>query len=102
MNKTTGSKTTGTDPQRPGSASGDPRLYVSTPEGLQAHLKHGWEKEYCYLQNPGEDYFHLLVNGEIYLQRGNEKFCLNCALRRGIVSRDRLNWQYGVKDGLTG
>jgi len=92
MNKTKGKKTT----------ESDPRLYVSSSEGWHAHLKHGWEKEYCYLQNPGEDFFHLLVNGEIYLQRGHEKFCLKCALRRGIVSNDRMNWQYGAEDGLTG
>jgi hypothetical protein len=73
----------------------DARLYVSAPEGWEARLKQGWEKEYCYAQNPGEDYFHLLMSGEIYLQRGNEKYCLTCALRRGILTTNRLNWKRG-------
>lgn len=71
----------------------DARLYLPRQEGWQAHIKRSWQKEYCYLKNPGEDYFHLLISGEIYLQRGEEKYCLNCALRHGILTRDRLYWQ---------
>lgn len=75
----------------------DPRLYAPYPEGTEAHIKHGWEKEYCFLQNPGEDHFHLLINGEIFIQRANEKYCLRCALRHGLLTTDRLNWQHGPK-----
>ena len=71
----------------------DRRLYVPL-EGWQAHVKRGWEKEYCYAQNPGEDFFHLILSGEIYLQRDSEKYCLNCALRNGLVTGDRLYWQH--------
>ena len=72
----------------------DRRLYLSRPEGWEAKMKQGSEKEYCYAQNPGEDYFHLLLGGEIYVQRGDEKFCLNCAHRLGVVTTDRLHWQH--------
>ena len=71
----------------------DHRLYVP-PDGWEAHVKRGWEKEYCYAQNPGEDFFHPILSGEIFLQRDNEKFCLNCALRNGLITADRLYWQH--------
>lgn len=71
----------------------DHRVYVPNPEGWNAHLKQNWEKEYCYLQNPSEDFFHMIVCGEIYLKRGSEKYCLTCALRHGYLTKDRLNWQ---------
>lgn len=71
----------------------DARLYLPQNEGWQARVKQGWEQTFCYTKNPGEDYFHLLLAGEIYLQRGDEKLCLNCALRHGLVTTDRLYWQ---------
>lgn len=72
----------------------DVRLYVPNPEGYEAHIKHDAEKEYCFIKNPGEDYFHLLVVGEIYLQRGHDKYCLTCAQRQGLISTDRMYWQH--------
>lgn len=71
----------------------DFRLYLPYPEGWECHVKMGWDKFYCYAKNPGEDYFHLILNGEIYLQHGDEKYCLNCAMRQGTLTTDRLNWQ---------
>lgn len=71
----------------------DRRLYVTQPDHSEIRIKPTWEKEYCHGRNPGEDHFHLMVCGEIHVVHGHEKFCLNCALRRGIVTRDRLRWQ---------
>jgi len=73
----------------------DGRLYVPHGEGWSARIKSDWQKEYCYSQNPDEDFYHLLVSGEIYVQRGTEKYCLNCAVRHGYVTHDRLHWQRG-------
>lgn len=73
--------------------SADRRLYVIQPEGWEARIKQTWEREYCHSRMPGEDYFHLLVCGEIYLTRGTEKFCLTCGARRGFLTADRLHWQ---------
>ena len=81
------------DHQQQSSAKQDVRLYLPNPDGWVAKVKQGSAKESCSLQNPGEDYFHLLMNGEIYLQRGFKKYCLRCALRRGLITRDRLSWQ---------
>ena len=80
------------------------RLYVAQRVGWEAHIKRTAEKEYCYLQSSGDEHFHLLMGGEIYLQRGDEKFCLDCALRHGYITTDRLHWQRGpdsVKNGST-
>ena len=35
---------------------------------------------------PGQDYYHRLLDGEIYLVRDDEKLCLACAERRGLLS----------------
>jgi hypothetical protein len=35
---------------------------------------------------PGQDYYHRLLDGEIYLFRGDERLCLACAERRGLLS----------------
>jgi len=71
----------------------DSRVYVPRTEGWTAHIKRGWDKLFCYLKYPDEDGFHLILNGEVYLQRGDEKYCLNCALRHGLATNDRLYWQ---------
>ena len=71
----------------------DMRLYVPDAEMHQVQLMRGGEREYCFAQNPGEDFFHLLVAGEVYIQYGDEKYCLNCAMRRGMITADRLFWQ---------
>lgn len=73
----------------------DIRLYIAQPDGWKGGVKQTWEKEYCFHKKPGEDYFHLLMYGEVYLQHDDEKICLQCALRSGIVTHNRLNWQKG-------
>ena len=87
---------TGNNPTPP--SEHDFRLYVPSADGWEAHIKQSGEREYCFFQNPGEDYFHLLMGGEVYLQRGHEKCCLNCALRRGYATTDRLFWQHRTGD----
>jgi hypothetical protein len=73
----------------------DIRLYVALPDGWSAHVKQSWDKEYCFHKKPGEDFFHLLMHGEIYVQKDDERLCLQCAFRDGVVTHDRLNWQKG-------
>lgn len=80
-----------------GAATPDVRLYVCHPEGWTAAVKQTSEKMYCYQKHPGEDYFHLIVAGEIYLQFGDEKLCLSCAVRRGDATQERLFWQHRRK-----
>lgn len=81
----------------PRSTGPDYRLYLPKHPGWIAQIKQTWDQEYCYAKSPGEDWFHLLANGEVYIQRGNEKFCLTCALRLKILTRNRLFWQKGSR-----
>jgi len=82
-------------PSQPPTAKAEARLYVPDHDGWEAAIKRDWTKEYCFSQNPGENYYHLLLSGEIYLQRGGEKYCLNCAMRHGVLTRERTFWQKG-------
>ena len=80
--------------EKPGHSSGDSRLYLpGWKEGWQVRLKTTWEREYCFAMNPGEEFHHLLMAGELYVQYDDEKYCLECARRRGVISEDRLYWK---------
>ena len=72
----------------------DRRLYFPDSEGWGLGVKSG-PREYCSHRNPGEEWFHLLLDGELFLQIGEEKVCLNCAFRNGLLTDDRLFWQKG-------
>lgn len=78
-------------------AAPDSRLYVPSSEDWRAVVKTGSERQYCYAKSPGDTHFHLILNGEIYLEGETEKLCLNCALRMGVVTTDRLFWQNRVR-----
>ena len=55
-------------------------------QGWRVALKAGSGRAYCYVIAPGDNHYHRLADGEIYLQRGDEKVCLGCAGRRGLLS----------------
>jgi hypothetical protein len=63
------------------------RLFLHEP-GWGVALKIGSERAFCYQIAPGQDYYHRLLDGEIYLYHGDEKLCLACAARRGLLSHD--------------
>lgn len=71
----------------------DHRFYVPQGESWQGCVKKDSTSDNCYYKADGEEFFHRLVVGEIYLQRGTEKCCLNCALKHGIITRDRMHWK---------
>ena len=74
----------------------DSRLYLpGWEDGWTVKLKTTWEREYCFAKNPGEEFYHLLMAGELYVQYDDEKFCLECARRRGVLSKNRLHWRRG-------
>ena len=75
----------------------DLRLYVPFPKNWEPHIMDNGPREYCHYREPGIDYFHLLLPGEIYLQYGTVKYCLNCAYRYARITDDRLYWQRGVR-----
>lgn len=72
----------------------DCRLYQPDGDEWDAHIMRGSERQYCYAKEPGKDYFHLIVTGEVYVQKGDEKLCLMCARREGVLTTNRLHWQF--------
>lgn len=71
----------------------DARLYLPDHEEWDVKIKRDSDRIYCYSKHPGEDWFHLILNGEIYVIRQHEKYCLRCALRMNVLTQDRLFWQ---------
>ena len=52
----------------------DTRLYVPDHSDWEAHIKRNSDRFYCYSKHPGQDWFHLLLDGEIYIGRQDEKY----------------------------
>ena len=71
----------------------DHRIYVPLPDSWTAHAKRDSVKEYCHTKSEGEEHFHLLMKGEIYLMHQGEKYCLSCALKQETITTDRLHWK---------
>ena len=74
----------------------DTRLYVPDHEDWDVHINRDSERDFCYSKHPGEDWFHLILSGEISVARQHEKYCLRCALRMDFLTEDRLYWQHRV------
>ena len=64
-----------------------PRLFLFEP-GWRIGRKASSEREFCYTIAPGQDYYHRLLDGEVYLFKADEKVCLPCAARRGLLRYD--------------
>jgi hypothetical protein len=62
-----------------------PRLFLHEP-GWRVGMKVGSEREFCYATAPGQDYYHRLMDGELFLYRPDEKLCMPCASRRGLLT----------------
>ncbi len=84
---------------RPDESPGDPgiprRLFLHEP-GWRVVLKVGSVREFCYQMAPGEDHYHRLLDGEIYVYHGDEKICLACAERRGLLSYEPKSLREGL------
>ncbi|WP_165067003.1 hypothetical protein [Paludisphaera rhizosphaerae] len=61
------------------------RMYVHEP-GWRVTIKRGSDRVFCHTMTPGQDYYHRLLDGELYLHQDDERVCLACASRRGIIS----------------
>ena len=62
-----------------------PRLFIFEP-GWRVGIKRGSERVFCYMMAPGQDYYHRLLDGELFLHHGDERLCLSCAARRGLIA----------------
>ncbi len=63
-----------------------PRRMFVFERGWRAGVKTGSEREMCHMMAPGQDFYHRLGDGEVFVQQGTEKLCLACAFRRGLIA----------------
>ena len=63
------------------------RLFLREP-GWQVGQKVGSLREFCYLIAPGQDHYHRLDADELFVFRGDERLCIPCAERRGLISHE--------------
>jgi hypothetical protein len=70
---------------RPGGEPAVPRVFLHEL-GWRIGQKVGSMKEFCSMQAPGQDFYHRLVDGELFVYSGEERLCLPCAERRGLLS----------------
>jgi hypothetical protein len=63
------------------------RMFVFE-RGWNAAVKTGSHREMCHMMAPGQDFYHRLADGEVYLYQGTEKLCLGCAFRRGLIASE--------------
>ena len=61
------------------------RLFLTLP-GWSVGLKMGSERSFCSMKSPGQDYYHRLLDGELFVTQGDERVCFVCAERRGLLS----------------
>ncbi len=71
---------------KPAEGDANPRRLFLKEPGWRVAQKTDSEKSYCYMMTPGQDYYHRLLDGEIYFYHGTEKLCAACAGRRGLLS----------------
>jgi hypothetical protein len=60
------------------------RIYLSEP-GWRIGVKIGSEREFCYMRAPGQEFYHRLLDGEVFVHRDDERLCWACATRRGLL-----------------
>jgi hypothetical protein len=63
------------------------RLFLREP-GWRIAVKMGSSREFCFAVAPGQDYYHRLLDGELYAYHGEERLCLACAVRRGLLTQE--------------
>lgn len=88
MNHATGPFLVTRPPQEPAEDDREPinvpRLYLAE-SGWRIIVKAGTDRDFCYMMAPGQDFYHRLLDGEVFFQRNEEKLCLACASRRGLL-----------------
>ena len=85
MNQTSGSSNQHSVPSQDDEIAPSRRMFIFEP-GWQVGIKTGSIRELCYMMAPGQDYYHRLLDGEVFLVRDGERLCLSCASRRGLIS----------------
>jgi hypothetical protein len=74
------------NPQQGDAESAPARRMFLFEAGWRIGVKTGSHREFCHLMVPGQDFYHRIMDREVYLFRNGEKLCLPCALRRGLIT----------------
>jgi hypothetical protein len=79
-----------------GAVPGDRRLYLQDAHfepavNLEDHRLH------CHEMNPGADFYHRIAVGELFLRREDVTYCLQCAIRRDLLTAVRPTLASGAK-----
>ena len=69
--------------------AGDVRIYVLDAEHFSPALQREATGRNCGRAAEGQDFFHRIATGEVYLTDGERDYCLNCAVAQGLASRTR-------------
>jgi len=62
-----------------------PRIFLREAS-WQISVKRGSDRLFCYQTVPGDSHYHRIMDGEVFLTRDDEKICLPCAERRGLLA----------------
>ena len=95
MNQTSGSSNQPSLPSQDDESAPSRRLFIFEP-GWRVGVKTGSTRELCYMIAPGQDYYHRLLDGEVFLVRDGERLCLSCASRRGLISFEPKQLREGI------
>lgn len=85
MSINNGSPTLNPPRENPVPRGSSPRLFVFEA-GWRVSVKRGSHREFCHTMAPGQNYYHRLLDGELFIHHGDERLCLSCAARRGLVT----------------
>jgi hypothetical protein len=95
MNPTSGSSIQPSLPTQDAEIAASRRMFIFEP-GWRVGVKTGSTRELCYMTAPGQDYYHRLLDGEVFLVRDGERLCLSCASRRGLISFEPKQLREGL------
>ncbi len=74
--------------EQPQPSEADVRLYL-TRTGWTPQVNLADHRFYCYQMYEDESAYHRIAVGEIFVQQGDSAFCLNCAMKRGLLTVKR-------------
>ena len=67
----------------------DARLYLTASAPFLPQVHWGSETRRCCRTPDGDEGFHRLAEGEVFLSDGERDFCLQCAVALGFAGRTR-------------
>ena len=100
MNQDPRSSQRDSDPEADGDAAAPPRRMFVFERGWSIAVKTGSHRELCHMVAPGQDFYHRLGDGEVFVVQDTEKLCLPCAFRRGLIAFDPKRLRDSLAPGI--